>query len=54
MQSDGPSVVSCLNVVVLNTSCNKTINNARPVILTVTSHVLLSGFLVLPDQRREF
>jgi hypothetical protein len=54
MQSNGPNVVSCLSVVVLNTSCSTNRNKARLVILIVKSHELLSGFAVLSDQRRHF
>jgi hypothetical protein len=54
MQSNGLNVVSCLSVVVLNTYCSTKRNKASLVILIVKSHELLSGFVVLSDQRRHF
>jgi len=42
MQSNGPNVVSSLNVVVLNTYCNTNRNKARLVILIVKSLKSLS------------
>ena len=42
MQCNGPIVVSCLNVMVLNTYSNTNRNKTRLVILIAKSHMLLN------------